>query len=283
MKRYLSFIGLLFCVSLSSAQTTYQYPFQNPNLPDEERVSNLISLLTLDEKIHCLSTDDAVPRLGIRANGNSEGLHGLTQGGPGFANQRMQTPTTVFPQAIGLAQMWDEDAQQKVAEQIAYEARYIYQSPKYYRAGLVVWGPNADFGRDPRWGRTEECYGEDPFLTSRLVTAFVKGLQGNNAKYWECASLMKHFLANSNEFGRSFTSSDFDETLFRDYYSYSFYKGVTKGGSRAFMAAYNSYNGIPCAVNPMLKNITINEWGTKRYHIYGWRSFHVVDYRASLF
>jgi len=263
MKKNLTFLVLFIflCKGILSAQMTYQYPFQNPNLDDETRITNLISLLTLEEKIHCLSTENSLPRLGIRGNGNSEGLHGLTQGGPGFAMQRMQIPTTVFPQAIGLAQMWDEETLRKISSQMAYEARYIYQSPKYNRAGLVVWGPNADFGRDPRWGRTEECYGEDPFLTSRLVTAFVKGLQGNDPKYWECASLMKHFLANSNEYGRSFTSSDFDENLYRDYYSYSFYKGVTKGGSQAFMAAYNSYNGIPCAVNPMLKNITVNEWG----------------------
>ena len=243
------------------AQATYQYPFQNPNLDDETRITNLISLLTLEEKINCLSTDNSLPRLGIRGSGNSEGLHGLTQGGPGFSRQRIPTPTTVFPQAIGLAQMWDEETLQQISSQMAHEARYIYQSPKYNRAGLVVWGPNADFGRDPRWGRTEECYGEDPFLTSRLVTAFVKGLQGDDAKYWKTASLMKHFLANSNEYGRSFTSSDFDETLYRDYYSYSFYKGVTNGGSRAYMAAYNSYNGIPCTVHPMLKDITVNEWG----------------------
>lgn len=145
--------------------------------------------------------------------------------------------------------------------QQAMEARYIYQSPKYYRAGLVVWGPNADLGRDPRWGRTEECYGEDPFLTAKTVTSFVKGMQGENPRYWLVASLMKHFLSNSNENGRTFSSSDYDDVLFREYYSYPFYKGVKEGGSRAFMAAYNSYNGIPCSVHPMLRNITIIEWG----------------------
>jgi beta-glucosidase len=118
-------------------------------------------------------------------------------------------------------------------------------------------------GRDIRWGRTEECYGEDPFLTGTLVTAFVKGLQGNNPVYWKTASLMKHFLANSNENNRVYTSSDFDERLFREYYSYGFYKGVTEGGSQAFMAAYNKYNGIPCTVNPVLRNVTMKEWGLR--------------------
>ncbi|HET9571040.1 MAG TPA: glycoside hydrolase family 3 C-terminal domain-containing protein [Bacteroidales bacterium] len=234
--------------------------FRNPKLEDEKRIDNLISQLTVDEKINCLSSGFEIPRLGIRNSGNSEGLHGLSQGGPGYG-QKVRTPTTQFPQSIGLAQTWDEDLIRQVAEEQAMEARYIYQSPKYYKAGLVVWGPNADLGRDPRWGRTEECFGEDPFLTSQLVTAFVKGMQGDNPRYWLVASLMKHFLSNSNENGRTFTSSNYDDVLFREYYSYPFYKGVTDGGSRAYMAAYNSYNGIPCTVHPMLKNITIDQWG----------------------
>ncbi len=259
MKKALAFvIGVTFVAVNVFAQKSY--PFQNQELDDEKRIDNLISLLTVDEKINCLSSRFSVPRLGIRNSGNSEGLHGLSQGGPGF-NYGPKTPTTQFPQAIGLAQMWDDGLLKEVAAQQAYEARYIYQSPKYYRGGLVVWGPNADMGRDPRWGRTEECYGEDPFLTSRLVTAFVKGMQGDNPRYWMVASLMKHFLSNSNENGRTFTSSDYDETLFREYYSYPFYKGITEGGSRAFMAAYNSYNGIPCAVHPVLRDITVKEWG----------------------
>ncbi|HEY6914987.1 MAG TPA: glycoside hydrolase family 3 C-terminal domain-containing protein, partial [Paludibacter sp.] len=229
-------------------------------MEDEKRIDNLISVLTVDEKINSLSAGFEIPRLGIRNSGNSEGLHGLSQGGPGYS-QKIKTPTTQFPQAIGLAQSWDEDMIRQVAAQQALEARYIYQSPKYYKAGLVVWGPNADMGRDPRWGRTEECYGEDPFLTSRLVTAFVHGMQGDNPRYWLVASLMKHFLSNSNENGRTFTSSDYDDALFREYYSYPFCKGVTDGGSRAYMAAYNAYNGIPCTVHPMLRNITINQWG----------------------
>lgn len=254
---------LLFIIALIASVNVHAqklYPFQNPELDDETRIDNLISQLTVEEKINCLGSRFSLPRLGIRGSGNSEGLHGLSQGGPGF-NYGPKTPTSQFPQAIGLAQMWDDELLKEVAAQQAYEARYVYQSPKYYRAGLVVWGPNADMGRDPRWGRTEECYGEDPFLTSRLVTAFVEGMQGDNPKYWMVASLMKHFLSNSNENGRTFTSSDYDETLFREYYSFPFYKGVTEGGSRAFMAAYNAYNGIPCTVHPVLKDVTVNEWG----------------------
>jgi beta-glucosidase len=126
---------------------------------------------------------------------------------------------------------------------------------------MVMRAPNVDLARDPRWGRTEESYGEDAFLGSRLTVAFVKGLQGNDPKYWKSASLMKHFLANSNEDGRDSTSSNFDERLFREYYSFPFYKGITEGGSRAFMASYNAWNGVPMTVNPILKKITRDEWG----------------------
>jgi beta-glucosidase len=221
--------------------------------------------MTLDEKINCLSTRISVPRLGIKGTRTVEGLHGLAYSGP--ANWAVKgakaSPTTTFPQAIGLAEMWDPEMIQQVAGWEATESRYLAQNKNFGISGLIVFAPNADMGRDIRWGRTEECYGEDPFLTGTLVTAFVKGLQGNNTVYWKTASLMKHFLANSNENNRVYTSSDFDERLFREYYSYGFYKGVTEGGSQAFMAAYNKYNGIPCTVNPVLRNVTMKEWGLR--------------------
>jgi len=171
--------------------------------------------------------------------------------------------TTTFPQAYGLAQTWDPDLIKKVADQEATEARYLAQNERYKTAGLIVFAPNADLGRDIRWGRTEECFGEDAFLNSRMVVAFVKGLQGDNPVYWKTASLMKHFLANSNENNRSINSSNFDDRLFREYYSYTFYKGVVEGGSQCFMAAYNKYNGIPCTVHPVLRNVTMNDWGLR--------------------
>ena len=124
-----------------------------------------------------------------------------------------------------------------------------------------MWTPNVDLGRDPRWGRTEECYGEDAFLTSRLAVAFIKGIQGDHPKYWRNASLMKHFLSNSNEYGRTFSSSNYSDKLFHEYYAYPFYKGVTEGGSQALMTAYNAYNGIPCIMHPVLRNIVMKEWG----------------------
>lgn len=256
-------ILLAFLCLLQISLKAQPYPFQNPKLDDEKRLDNLISLMNLDEKINCMSTRPAVPRLGITGTRIVEGLHGLALSGPAnwAVKGKGQSVTTTFPQAYGLAQMWDTDLLEKVASLEADECRYLTQNPKYASAGLIMLAPNADLGRDVRWGRTEECYGEDAFLNSKLVVAFVKGLQGNDPKYWKTASLMKHFLANSNENNRYINSSDFDERLFREYYSYPFFKGVTEGGSRAFMAAYNKYNGIPCAVNPVLKNVTVNEWG----------------------
>ncbi len=260
MKKFL----FIFLLSLNLTPLFAQeYPFQNPKLDDEARLDNLISLMTLDEKIRCLSTRPAVPRLGIKGTRTVEGLHGLALSGP--ANWAVKgkgaSATTTFPQSIGLAQTWDPELLQKVASVEADETRYLAQSPKYSSAGLIVFAPNADLGRDIRWGRTEECYGEDAFLAGKMVVAYVKGLQGDDPKYWKTASLMKHFLANSNENERTINSSNFDERLFREYYGYAFYKGITEGGSRAYMAAYNKYNGIPCTVNPVLKSVTVNEWG----------------------
>ena len=264
-KLLLLVVSLLFDITVFSqskpadATASYQYPFQDPNLDIEKRIDNIISLLTIDEKISCLSTNPSVPRLGIKGSGHIEGLHGVALGGPGGWGRRKLVTTTMFPQSYGLAETWDTALIRKVAETEAYEARYIFQSEKYNTGALVIRSPNADLGRDPRWGRTEECYGEDAFFNGCMVQAYVRGLQGNNKKYWMTASLMKHFLANSNENGRDSSSSDFDERLFREYYSVPFRMGIEQG-SRAFMAAYNKYNGIPMMVNPVLKNIAVKEW-----------------------
>ena len=240
--------------------TPRQYPFQNPDLPIEKRIDNILSLMTLDEKIECLDTNPSVPRLGIKASGHVEGIHGLTQGGPGKWGRPLTIPTTTFPQGIGLGETWDKDLLHDAGSVEGYEARYVFQSPKYHQGGIVIRSPNADVGRDPRWGRTEECYGEDAFLNGTLVVSFTKGLQGDDPKYWQAAALMKHFLANSNENDRDKSSSDFDERLFHEYYSVPFRMGVIQGGSRAFMASYNAMNGIPMTVNPVLQRIAREQW-----------------------
>ena len=257
-------VGFCLCFTVgnpSHARTQFQYKFQNPDLPTEERIDDLLSLLTVDEKISCLGTNPSVPRLGVKASGHVEGIHGLTQGGPGKWGHPKTIPTTTFPQGIGLGETWDPELLKQVAEVEGIEARYVFQSPKYNQGGLVIRSPNADLGRDPRWGRTEECYGEDAYFNGTMVVAFVKGLQGNDPRYWLSAALMKHFLANSNENDRDKTSSNFDERLFREYYSVPFRMGVIEGGSRAFMASYNSMNNVPMTVNPVLEEVTRKEWG----------------------
>lgn len=237
-----------------------QNVFNDPAINEEQRLDDLIARMTLDEKVDALGNNTQVPRLGIQASGSVEGLHGIVLGGPTY-DDRANTPTTGFPQAYGLGETWDTDLLHRVATYISTENRYLFQNAKYRKSGLIMWTPNVDLGRDPRWGRTEECYGEDAFLTSRLAVAFIKGIQGDHPKYWRNASLMKHFLSNSNEYGRTFSSSNYSDKLFREYYAYPFYKGVTEGGSQALMTAYNAYNGTPCIMHPVLRNIVMKEWG----------------------
>jgi len=248
----------VFCLLVSSFVFA-AYPFEDPNLPIEDRVNNIVSLMTIDEKISALSTDPNVGRLGIKGSRHIEGLHGVALGGPGGWGRGKIVTTTQFPQAIGMAETWDTDIIQQAGAVEGYEARYAFQ--KLNRGGLVVRAPNADLGRDPRWGRTEECYGEDPYFNGAISVAFIKGLQGDHPKYWQTAALLKHFLANSNENGRGSSSSNFDQRQLREYYSVPFKMGVVEGGARCYMAAYNAYNGIPCTIHPILKDITVNEWG----------------------
>lgn len=266
MKKLLSI--LMFMAQLSVVAQPFD--FQNTRLKDDQRINLFIGQLTLDEKISLLSTQMGVPRLGIPSLSCYEGLHGVALGGPANNNGMIEVngekrpnplPTSIFPQAYGLGETWDREAVRMVGEQMAAEARYYIHQPNARRKGLVIYAPNADLARDPRWGRTEESYGEDPYLTGQLAVAMVRGLQGDHPRYWKAAALMKHFLANSNEYGRDSTSSNFDDRLFREYYSYPFYKGITQGGSRAMMAAYNSWNGTPMAIHPCLQSIVRKEWG----------------------
>jgi len=246
---------------VASAAAGYDHPFRDPDLPVEERLTDLIGRMTLDEKIGNLSFTPGVPRLGVVGTNISEGYHGVAQGGPSNWGKRNPTPTTQFPQAYGLAATWDPALLQRVAANQATEVRWLFQSEKYKRSALVVMAPNADLARDPRWGRTEEVYGEDPFLTGTLAAAFARGLAGDDPRYLKATSLLKHFLANSNEDGRFHSSSDFDERLWREYYAKPFEMAVRDGGARSMMAAYNAWNGVPCHVHPMLRDIVMGEWG----------------------
>jgi beta-glucosidase len=252
-------------------QSSDALAFRDTTLTDAQRIDDLLSRLTIDEKIHLLSTDLGVERLGIPRCDHFEGLHGLALGGPGMWGGRQQLssgevvgveyPTTIFPQSYGIGSSWDVDLVGRIGRQEAIEARYYMHRTDEHHHALVMRAPNADLARDPRWGRTEESFGEDPYLCGQMTVAMVKALQGDHPRYWRTASLMKHFLANSNEDGRDSTSSDFSRRLFHEYYSVPFRKGIQEGGSRAFMASYNAWNGTVMSVNPVLKSIARDRWG----------------------
>ena len=252
-------VSLLLVCGLP-AMSQQRAVYADSSAPVEARITDLLSRMTLEEKVDAFSTNPTVPRLGVVGTGHVEGLHGLALGGPGHWEGRGETviPTTTFPQSRGLGQTWDPALLTKAAAQEAYETRYAFG--KYHRGGLVVRAPNADLSRDPRWGRSEESYGEDPFLVGTLATAYTRGLQGEG-KYWETASLLKHFLANSNENLRTSSSSDFDERLFQEYYSVPFRMAIEDGHANAFMTAYNSWNGTPMVENPVLRNVVMKVWG----------------------
>jgi beta-glucosidase len=268
-------VALVSFGSLAVAQrhTAQQEPAAMPetavyadsSAPVEARITDLLHRMTLEEKVDAFSTDPTVPRLGVVGTGHVEGLHGLALGGPGHWEGHVGPhgvisviPTTTFPQSRGLGQTWDPALLRQAAVQEAYETRYAFG--KYHRGGLVVRAPNADLSRDPRWGRSEESYGEDPFLVGTLATAYTRGLQGDG-KYWTTASLLKHFLANSNENLRTSSSSDFDERLFQEYYSVPFRMAIEDGHANAFMTAYNSWNGTPMIENPVLRDVVMKVWG----------------------
>ena len=262
-RKLVSFLLLVvtFCVFKADAQP--DYPFRDPKLEDDARIADLLAHLTLQGKIDLMGSGPRVPRLNLSLSDEAEGLHGLALGGPGGwgPRGRQPLPTTTFPQEKGLGATWDPALMKKIGALEGEEARYYHQNPVFDFGGIVVRAPNADLSRDPRWGRTEESMGEDPYLVGTMTVAFIHGLQGPDPGHWQAASLMKHFLANENEDGRSYTSSDFDERLFREYYSVPFRMGFEQGGSRAVMAAYNSWNGTPMMINPVLKDVVVKEWG----------------------
>ena len=234
--------------------------FQYDNQPEDVRIASILKEMTIDEKIDALSTNTGVPRLGIPNIGSSEGIHGMVQRGNekrGF----QAIPTTQFPQPPGMGETWDPELVRKAGGVEGYEARYITQTDRpYHHPVLMDWGPQSDLARDPRWGRSEEVYGEDPFFNGTMAVAFAKGLEGDDPKYWQAAPLLKHFLANSNENNRSSSSSNFDERLFWEYYSVPFRMAFQQGGARGLMASYNAWNGKPMTINPVLQDVVNDQW-----------------------
>ncbi|MBN1905652.1 MAG: glycoside hydrolase family 3 C-terminal domain-containing protein [Deltaproteobacteria bacterium] len=243
-----------------SEQKVYEFTFQNPALPVETRINDLLTRMTLDEKISQLTnTSPAVERLGIPAyEWWNEALHGVARAGN----------ATVFPQAIGLAATWDTELIHEIADVISTEARAkhheAFRNGDYGRyKGLTFWSPNINIFRDPRWGRGQETYGEDPFLTSRIGVAFVKGLQGDDPEYMKAAACAKHYAVHSgpehlrHEFDITVSDRDLWET-----YLPAFKTLVIEANVEAVMCAYNRYDGDACCgSDTLLHDILRNQWG----------------------
>ncbi len=226
-------------------------PYQDTRLSTEQRVDDLVSRMTLEEKTsEMINTSAAIPRLGVPAyDWWSEGLHGVARSG--YA--------TLFPQAIGMAATWDTDLVSKESNAISVEARAKYNEAVrhdihsiYY--GLSIWSPNINIFRDPRWGRGQETYGEDPFLTSRLGVAFVKGLQGDNPKYFRVIATPKHFAVHSGpESERHRFNVDPTPHDLWDTYLPAFRATIVEGKADSIMCAYNAIDGAPaCASKELL-------------------------------
>ena len=238
-------------------------PYLDPSLPLDQRVNDLVSRMTLEEKASQMQdVARAIPRLGIPAyNWWNEGLHGVARSGH----------ATVFPQAIGLAATWDTDLIHRMADVISTEARAKYNDAiqhgntgRYY--GLTFWSPNINIFRDPRWGRGQETYGEDPFLTSRIGVAFVTGLQGDDPKYLKVVSTPKHFAVHSGpETLRHREDVPVSQRDFADTYTPAFRATVMEGHADSIMCAYNSVRGEPACANHLLFDTLRNKWGFKGY------------------
>ncbi|HEX7016940.1 MAG TPA: glycoside hydrolase family 3 N-terminal domain-containing protein, partial [Cyclobacteriaceae bacterium] len=235
--------------------------YLDPNQPLDTRVNDLISRLSLEEKVQqMMNATPAIPRLNIPAyDWWNESLHGVARSGV----------ATVFPQAIGLGATFDEDLIFRISSAISDEARAMYNAAMekdYHKryGGLTFWTPNINIFRDPRWGRGQETYGEDPYLTSRLGAAFVKGLQGNDPVYLKAAACAKHYAVHSgperlrHEFNAIASAKDLHETYLPAF------KALVDAGVEAVMCAYNRTNDEPCcSSNTLLVDILRNQWGFK--------------------
>lgn len=238
-----------------------QFRFQDSALPTDERVKALLEELTLDEKLLLITTSQQeIPRLGIKAfNIGAEAARGLVcRFREGNADCDTELPTTVFPEPFGLAATFDTDIMRQMGEVTGIEAR-IYN--KLGRNSLCLWAPTVDLERDPRWGRTEEGYGEDPFLTGEMAAAFTKGMYGNNEKYACVIPTLKHFYADNNEEDRTADNASVPVALKHDYYLKAFEHPIKHGGARSIMTAYNSINGVEAICSPELTSLCKNDWG----------------------
>lgn len=254
----LVFSLFIFCSYTLKAQTPV---YKDMAKPLDERVKDLVSRMTLEEKVSLLGYNSkAIPRLGIPAyNWWNEGLHGVARAGE----------ATIFPQAIGMAATFNDDLVKQVSTVISTEARAKYnlaiaQDRHLQYMGLTFWTPNINIFRDPRWGRGQETYGEDPFLTGTIGSAFVKGLQGDDPKYLKTSATAKHFVVHSGpEAVRDKFDAIVDEKDLRETYLCAFH-ALVNSGVESVMSAYNRVNGVPNSINKMLlTDVLRKEWGFK--------------------
>lgn len=256
---FTAILGITLFPLINHAQS-YSYKFQNPDLPIEERVDNLVGQLTLEEKIsQMMNNAPAIQRLNIPAyNWWNECLHGIA---------RSPYHTTSYPQAIGIAATWNPEAVKKMTDQISDEGRAIYHDATRKGKtgiflGLSFWSPNINIFRDPRWGRGQETYGEDPFLTGAIGTAFVSGLQGNDPNYLKSSACAKHYAVHSGpEWNRHTYNAKVNNYDLWDTYLPAFEQLVKEAKVTGVMCAYNSFFGQPCCGNDLLMaDILRNEW-----------------------
>ncbi|MET8049648.1 glycoside hydrolase family 3 C-terminal domain-containing protein [Streptosporangium sp. NPDC005286] len=242
------------------ARAAYEYPFRDPSLPLSQRVDDLLGRLTQAEKISWLHQyQPAVDRLGIGLfKTGTEALHGVAWSTDIDNGGSVVTAEgTVFPQAVGLASTWNPDLIKKVGAAVGDEARgYHAENPRLW--GLQLWAPVVNLLRDPRWGRNEEGYSEDPLLTGAISTAYGSGIQGDDPDHLRAAPVLKHFLANNNEVRRDTTSSSLRPRVLNEYDVPAFKTALQAGAATGVMTAYNLINGRPATVTDL--NSTVRTW-----------------------
>ena len=267
MNTHFKFLFSVICL-LGIATVGYSQQkdlFREETASEHERIMDLLSKLTIEEKIGLLrATSPDISRLGISHyyHGN-EALHGVVRPGR----------FTVFPQAIGLASMWNPELHYEVATAISDEARARWneleggkKQTERFTDLLTFWSPTVNMARDPRWGRTPETYGEDPYLSGVLGAQFVKGLQGNDPRYLKVVATPKHFAANNEEHNRFMCNPQISERQLREYYFPAFEMCVKEGKSASIMSAYNAINDVPCTANPwLLTKVLRKDWGFNGY------------------
>lgn len=231
-----------------------KYKFRDSSLSFDERVKDLLSRLTIEEKAGLLSSHmAAVPRLGI-----GEWYVGA-EVARGYVSRNPDEPTTVFPQPIGLSGTFDTELMEKAGLAAGKEARVL--NKRHPSGHLMLWGPTVDLCRNPLWGRNEEGYGEDPFLTGEMSAAYTKGLADRHGEYYQSIPTLKHFCANNTENERGTASSDVEPRTLNEYYYAAFERPITCGGAYSIMAAYNELSGVPAVINPDIQNVLKDKWG----------------------